>query len=316
MKIHTVSFQPGNRNEHLEAIFRHLPAEIQGNHYGGNQMLKPKMGVAPDDIVLAADFISIGKAPNNRVVYVEHGAGQNYASYNVEQARFYYHPRPGEANPHPANVVGYIGPRQDVIDAWGRPGFAAGCPVADDFELYGDDNVCAFTWHWNAHRVAPEATSALWHYHDRMADIVAALRDRGWTVLGARHPQFKNRLSLWRNLGVEEATISDVRRRASLLFADNTSVLYEMLYLGRRVVCLNAPWYRRDVEHGLRFWSHVPGPMVDGPDELLELIPSLDADRSLNWDPTVCEYVYGKALSDGGDGLRAAVWLSTFAAGL
>ena len=59
-------------------------------------------------------------------------------------------------------------------------------------------------------------------------------------------------------------------------FLAHNSMLYEFAATGRPVLCLNAERWRRDVEQGLRFWSHVPGlaldpgaPLVDGIDEAL-----------------------------------------------
>ena len=64
----------------------------------------------------------------------------------------------------------------------------------------------------------------------------------------------------------------DVLDRADLLVGDNTSALYEYASTGRPVVVMNAPQYRRDVHHGLRFWDYPPGLQVDRPEQLADTI--------------------------------------------
>jgi hypothetical protein len=48
--------------------------------------------------------------------------------------------------------------------------------------------------------------------------------------------------------------------------------LYEFASTGRPVVVMNAPQYRRDVHHGLRFWDYPPGLQVDRPEQLADTI--------------------------------------------
>jgi hypothetical protein len=94
--------------------------------------------------------------------------------------------------------------------------------------------------------------SAYTHYRTALP----ALAER-YTLIGHGHPRAWARLErVWRKLGVEPvARFEEVCRRAALYVADNTSTLYEFASTGRPVVVLNAPWYRRSVEHGLRFWQ-------------------------------------------------------------
>ena len=309
MRIHALARWP-HLMEHIEAIHRHLPDELRGECLTiRNPTRSHVKHWDRHDVIMVAGFPDIAVAGSRKTLYVEHGAGQSYEGITNGSDRYYH------GGEHPSNVVGYIGPRQDVIDAWGRPGFAAGSPICDPYELFSPERVCAISFHWNGslpHKVGvPEAGTALQHYLDHLGMIVAELELDGWEVLGHRHPRFNHMTSVWRNLGVREADAVEVRRRAQLLIVDNSSFAFELAYTRRQVVSLNCPEYRRDVEHGLRFWSHVPGVAVDGPDELLDLIPMLDG--STGYSPlSLTEYVYGKALSDGLDGMRAATWLAGF----
>jgi hypothetical protein len=122
---------------------------------------------------------------------------------------------------------------------------------------------------------------------------------------------------MWRHVRVknppiEVVPVADVRKFANLLICDNSSLMYEMSYLGRNVVALNAPWYRRDVEHGLRFWQW-RGIQVDTPEELL----ALDfTDRSEQFPESNSRDAYDHPWANGSDGPRAADWLTSLVATL
>lgn len=126
----------------------------------------------------------------------------------------------------------------------------------------------AFTWHWQYDGV-PEGRSALPHY--RAAVEALAVTPRPYALLGHAHPRAWKEVAPWYDqLGIESTpNLDDVFDRADLLVADNTSALYEFASLDRPVLVLNAPWYRRDVEHGGRFWRWADvGVQVDHPDQL------------------------------------------------
>lgn len=292
--------------EHLEAIHKHLPDGMRGELLRTGFVVKH---LPPEDLVMVAGFSDIAHIPNNRCIFVEHGAGQRYTGLDAKRSVYY-------GGPYPDQVVAYLGPRQAVVDSVGLPGRQIGSPVCDPYDLFGEDSVCAITWHWNARQVCPEADSALRHYIGWLPEIVQALRDQGWEVLGHRHPRLRSNVGMWRNVGVEEVDVQTVRRRASLLIADNTSLAFEMAYLGRQNISLNAPWYRRDVEHGLRFWEFPPGVQADDPDELIDIINHLENHLPRTYSTRAAVGAYDKAFNEGNDGLMAAAWVTAFASSM
>lgn len=262
---------------HLLPIWKALPAEARGAFYApraSDPWGEPLKAAHPRDrIVMVAGFSDAQKFPRNRLVYVEHGAGQTYlgdtgGSYSG-----------GDGLDH---VRLFLAPSERVADRWrnrypATPAVAVGCPRLDPWHRGQAPEpflpTIALTFHWNC-PTAPESRWALPHYQADIAAQVARWRAEGWRVLGHGHPRAWGVLArLWhRYTSVTPCPdYNQVLDEADILVGDNTSALYEFASLDRPVVVLNAPWYRRDVEHGLRFWSLVPGWQVDGPEELAGL---------------------------------------------
>lgn len=234
-----------------------------------------------DDVLLVASYADAQKLRGARLVYVEHGAGQHY-------------PGDRESAGHPSYAGGasrasvfervelFVVPSETVGDRWRAawpetPVVVAGCPFLDPWHR-GERPVptrptVALTFHWDCNLV-PETRSALRHFDRALPHLVTFLRSHGVEVIGHGHPRAWGVLARrWAALDVEPVQQwPDVLDRATVLIGDNSSALFEFASLDRPVVVLNAPWYRRDVEHGLRFWSHVPGVQCDEPDDLLRVV--------------------------------------------
>jgi hypothetical protein len=227
------------------------------------------------DTVMVAGFCDLQAVQHRarRIFYVEHGAGQTY---------------PGD--PRSADDPSYSGglghekvalhlcPSERVADRWrarGLDAVAVGAPILDPWHrgarpfIPEDRPTVALTFHWDCGLI-PETRSAFRHYEAAIGRCVAAWRAEGFAVAGHGHPRVIGALgAVWAEHGVPTVNMGWVYDHADLLVADNTSVMYEFASLGRDVLCVNAPWYRRDVEHGQRFWTEPPGVWADDPDELL-----------------------------------------------
>lgn len=202
-----------------------------------------------------------------RIGYLEHGAGQTY-----RDAPKHYSGGDGFER-----VDLFLAPNDTVTERWQwrypeATARTVGCPRLDAWsnreenEAYraaaaarrGDDRVLvAFSWHWPCRR-APEAGWAWPEYREQMGHLA---QDGRWALLGTAHPRAPEHVWRWYDhIGVPTTHDPDeVLAHADLLVADNTSLMYEFATLDRPVVAVRSRHWRTSVEHGLRFWSHIPG---------------------------------------------------------
>jgi len=262
---------------HIAPILAAIPVESRGalvDHVDG----------APDEgPVIVAGFSDLAKLKGPRpIVYVEHGAGQTYVPDGGYVAR---HPCYSGSTHHLFKRVSlFVCPNATVATRWrevhpATPAVAVGCPRLDRWHpTAGRDSggplTVGWTWHWGADIGVKEATSAYPYYRDALPRIVADVRSSGVDVIGHAHPRAHSVFAdVWESCGVQWVEDPDrLFESCDLLVADNTSLLYEFASLNRPVVALNAPWYRRRVEHGLRFWSDVPGIQADSPGTVADSI--------------------------------------------
>jgi hypothetical protein len=304
VRIHLLATEP-QYLRHTRAVWKHLPDEVRGEMFTGRgAAVRSKPG---QDYVMIGGFLDIDRVQKHRLVYVEHGAGQSYLGEGWRQhSEGYSH----AYSRHPERVVAYISPRQALAEAWGRPAFAAGCPALDDLvHSKSWSPKAVITFHWDARRIAPEARSARPHWIDRLHEMIAKLRDSEYEVVGHAHPRDRDAAGIWRKLQVPfEPDPDRVLTDAALVVADNTSLMYEAAALDIPVFALNAPWYRKHVHHGLRFWDHVPGPQFDTMDEFAAAdLGDLPLSYVTEQDEAVRAAYDG--YPDGKAGQRAARWL-------
>jgi hypothetical protein len=265
---------------HMLPIRSALPVEARG------RMISPNpdnwWACEPDpgefETVMVAGYCDLQAVQQRakRIIYVEHGAGQTYPGDPRSAADPSYSGGIGHER-----VLLHVCPSETVADRWRNlhPALAAvavGAPILDPWHCGARPFTAeplptvVLTFHWDCGLI-PETRSAYRHYEDAIGRCVAAWRAEGFAVAGHGHPRVIGALgAVWAAYGVPTVNMGWVYDHADLLIADNTSVMYEFASLGRDVLCLNAPWYRRDVEHGLRFWSHPPGHQANNPDQMLE----------------------------------------------
>jgi len=265
---------------HYSAHLRPVHAQLGGRVFGTararwGEATYP-VGCGPMCVASAVDAQRFSHRP---VVYLEHGAGQSYTGDPAARSSPSYAGGLGLGN-----VRLFICPSQRVADMWQAtyPDTATavvGCPRLDrsrprrDHARRGRARVL-FVWHWEC-RLCPETRTA-WPYW--RAVVLDYATSHGNTA-GHAHPRAPQIDASMRSLGMETfGDVDDALDWADVVVGDNTSVLYEACAIGLSTVVLNAPWYRRDIEHGMRFWSTPPGPQIDDPAGLADMISRVAAD--------------------------------------
>jgi hypothetical protein len=271
--------------DHLAPLFHALSDDERGEFYVGlnrHELGPPiaQLGItvspgrpsnAEGDPVIVAAAADLWACQSRPAVLLEHGAGQSY----VGHASPSYSGGPGRES------VALFLCTNEMVAAKNRavypriPSVVCGSPRLDiwnGFQLtartVGAPEI-GFTFHWDYPNV-PE-TRASWSY---WYDAVATTARRHWTW-GHAHPKIARAIMpIYPRLGVTPVPNYDaILAFSAVLCCDNSSALYERAALDLPVVVLNAPWYRRDVEHGLRFWEYADvGVQCDGPDALPDAI--------------------------------------------
>jgi len=310
--VHGFASMPHYRR-HVDAVFKHLHPSVRGNLFGPEYKAKD----LPDGLFLAASFKDAQTLARRNVIYIEHGAGQSYNGDVRSAGSPYYH-----GSKHPSNIVGYVSPNEKIAKSWGKPAVAVGCPALDIWHMSLQEMqtrslkpAVTFTFHWDC-RISQESRWAFPHYAEQIPKVADHLKSLGFDVYGHAHPRAERMLKrFWHLNNIEYLESPDMVFWASdILIADNTSLLCEFASLNRPVIFLNAPWYRKDVNHGGRFWEWTNmGHQIDHPEQLFDVDfdDYLFSDKfALQREKQVKE-IY--AYTDGGAGQRAARWVTEMA---
>jgi len=253
--------------------------------YGLNATMRATRRTRGRHPVLVASYGDMRRAAGNPIILMEHGSGQ---TYSIRQRSY-------AGGPSRHHVRLFLCPNEAVARANRRhypatPAVVVGTPRLDRWHTGGDTAAkartsrsrptVAISFHWDC-AVVEETRSAFAHYRPALTTLAEANRTGDIEILGHGHPRIYQLLRpLWIELGIEPVeTFDEVLARADCYAVDNSSTLFEFASTGRPVVVMNAPWYRRAVSHGLRFWDAADvGVQVDEPDRLLDAIHTALAD--------------------------------------
>ncbi len=229
----------------------------------------------PGGLTLCASYGDLKAlyAAGRRTILTEHGAGQTYISDHPSYAGGNAPARdacelflvPG---PTPAAKLRAAHPRVPVVEI--------GCPKLDEPILRprrtpSNPPTVVVSCHWDC-QVLPETRSAWREFANAIQRMSRYPRVR---VVGHGHPQAMKWLRPWyRRLGIPVVDdFDEVLQIADCYVVDNSSTLFEAAACSIPVVVLNSRHYRRNVNHGLRFWEAATiGPQVDRPDQLLPAV--------------------------------------------
>lgn len=243
------------------------------------------------------DMSRAARNPERKIITIEHGTGHGFgtAAYpNATKGRRDLVDLALMPNEYTARLSRAVrSTRCEVI----------GTPKMDEW-LYGQDPsifykgprsnppVIAIAFHWgDRHANPPESGSAFEHYQGILAELA-----KRYKVIGHGHPlESPACRQIFEEAGIEwVSNLREVFHRADILVNDLSSILYEFIVLGKPVIVLNAPWFRRDVQWGIRFWDYSDaGINVEGPDELFAAL-----DRTIAEYGTICAQERRQAIAD------------------
>lgn len=292
MAVSVVASKP-HYADHLRPVFDGLPVGTAGVFDTGGRVPK-------GDRVMVAGWSDLRRVRGRDVVLMEHGAGQSYVGLSHGS----YAGGAGRGG------VGMFLYPSDAVAEVNRKAYpkakhvTVGCPRLDVLwqrrQRWHPTGRVAVSFHWRC-GLAPESGTAFDDWRNAVARLVAD----GVDVIGHGHPRMWPELRhWWSDLGVTPMRDwADVVEAADVYVCDNSSTIFEAAAVGLPVVLLNARGWRRDVEHGLRFWSHADvGPNVWPGDDLAEAISWAPL-----WNRSAVAGVYDRLPDGSGAATRAAV---------
>lgn len=274
--------------DHIAPIWHALPGDARGTFWVAPGLVNyaAQKGITATPIpkrpremrtptlTLTAAYRDLKRAyrAGRPAVYMQHGNGQTFIGRK--------HPA-YLGTTHNELVRLYLAPAERCVTHMQTtaPISVVGCPKLDQWhppapKPRDTPPTVAIAWHWDAQWL-PETRSAYYHYRPALRMLKDMEEAGEIRLLGHSHPLIiQEIIPEYEALGIEYTrSFEEVMRRADLYVNDASSTLYEFASLDRPVVVMNCPLYRKDVEHGLRFWSNADvGIQVEGPRDLPDAI--------------------------------------------
>ena len=306
--------------DHLAPVWNALPPARRGRFHiaqelesyaqqelqePGLEIFKGGVPVGDNPILTAAygDLNKVIRNPDRRIITMEHGVTQGFggAAYpnatigNRDQVALallpngYVARRLHAVRATPCEVIG-----TPKMDGWENLNWINDYPSFNSFphEWPKKEITLAIAFHWgDRHASPPESGSAFEHYRRILPKLAAR-----YHLIGHAHPLASPEYrEAYERANIEYVgDFREVLQRADVYLNDLSSTMYEFLVTGKPVVILNAPWFRRDVQWGIRFWDYSDvGPMVEHPGELFDMI-----DRTLRDYGAICAEARRQAVID------------------
>jgi hypothetical protein len=267
-------------------IWNKLPKEYKGDFYTkhdlvvdiptikyySNKELRNFVTQSINPLLISSynEFLRLKK--DKPLLFMEHGAGQTYLST---------HPNYSGGRGMKNNCLLFLCPNEHNLNGYKMnfpnvPSEIIGCPKLDKWhnrppKKMDSRPIVAISFHWDC-QVVPETRSGFNFFKSSLGSLSRA---RSFKIIGHGHPNIIDELiPVYEEHKIEVVrSFDEVLDRADLYVCDNSSTLFEFASLDRPVVVLNPPYYRRSVEHGLRFWEYSDiGYNCDSPYQLKDTI--------------------------------------------
>ena len=298
--------------DHLAPVWNAMPAEMRGTlylttesiDYAKRILIKPHiteyieeqecghnpiLTAAYGDAVRAAEFDE-----GRPVILMEHGVGLTfgkpvYADGYGQRYKLAMFPVPNQhtldkcmqelrSKPHP--IIGV-----PKLDKWAGE-FKQAHPMPAKPTI-------AIAFHHGDKNSRPGETGSAWEHY---TDILPELAKRYKLILHA-HPIMDFELLKFYNEKMAQvefvSDFQEVMRQADIYINDCSSTLYEFCVTGKPVIILNAPWFDKKSNWGIRFWEYTDiGIQVDDPGTLIQAI-----DETIQ-NPEACQQARRRAVED------------------